>query len=774
MKAGVNRELHIGISSLYLQPGRNGGMETYLRGVLAGLEEVQTRGAEHCRVTLFTSGCNHESFSALQHVERSLTHCDGRNRFHRILYEQFVLPRQARRLGCDVLFSPGYLGPICAPLPVLLCLPDTQYRDIPGQIPALQRWIYRCIIPRAIRTAGNVVTISEFSKNRIVQHEGVLPEKISVIYPGGKQFVGAMADSKSPLQEPYVLTVSSAAPHKNRRALLAAFLAARKQEGFPHVLVIIGGAATPEEAALSQNEAIRFQGYVPDNALAHWYAHATAFVLASKYEGAGLPVLEAMQAGVPVACAARASLPELAGEAALLFDPDDVAAMQQAIVTIITDTEVRAVLQTKGAVQCRKFSWTENARQLLDLLDRTAQQGKNPRNVLCSSVTGDAFQLMSRAIFRPGKKMLQINGLSSARYRILAGGNVLRRLWLRLLMYVWYPACVMWNLLRAKRGDIFVITSNTFFVSFIAVILAPLKGCKVVYVLYDLFPDALSVTAPERRHSGLFALIGRITARTFRKASAVVFLGEFLKSCAETRWGKAARAEIIATGEDAAAFTPRTEIASSPLRIHYGGLLGQMHDPETLVHCLQHIPKELRTRLQCSFAVSGAGKSLLQRIPPAPEILIQSPAADAEWRQILTGKDIGLVTLSPAGAGVSFPSKTYSYLAAGLAVLTICPLWSDLAGLILRHNLGWVINNSPYSSRAEILQGDAAARCAESRTAAEISHDLNQLLGEILRNPSDLVEKRRNAVEVAQTQYGLGYLRTAWNNLLQSLERKST
>jgi glycosyltransferase involved in cell wall biosynthesis len=221
------------------------------------------------------------------------------------------------------------------------------------------RWWHAGIGLAAARRALAVVTVSEFSRRELLELAGLHPAHVSVIPGGvGEAFVAEGDDTATRrrlrLERPYVLTIATADARKNLAALAPA-AGALAREG---IELVWAGDARPYFAAVPPVAGVRRLGYVAEADLPAVYRGALAFVLPSRYEGFGLTCVEAMACGAPVVAADRAALPETCGDAALLVNPDDPAAIAAAVVRAATDPTARAELRGAGLRRARAFSWT--------------------------------------------------------------------------------------------------------------------------------------------------------------------------------------------------------------------------------------------------------------------------------------------------------------------------------------------------------------------------------------------------------------------------------
>jgi glycosyltransferase involved in cell wall biosynthesis len=249
-------------------------------------------------------------------------------------------------------------------------------------VPPLRRYLER-VVPRSITRADRVLADSIHTRSDIVSHFGVSPDKIEVLYSG---FAARFRPEPEPgewqrLQSrygiddrPYVLSVGTLQPRKNYVRLIRAFSALRPEAMKPGTqLVIAGGWGWLYDdilaAAEEHGERVRILGFVDEADLPALYRSAALFAFPSLYEGFGLPVLEAMACGVPVVCSNASSLPEVAGDAALLVDPVDTDGLAGAMGRVLEDGELREEMIARGLVQAARFTWDGAARQLMAVLD---------------------------------------------------------------------------------------------------------------------------------------------------------------------------------------------------------------------------------------------------------------------------------------------------------------------------------------------------------------------------------------------------------------------
>lgn len=338
--------------------------------------------------------------------------------------------------------------------------------------------------------------------------------------------------------------------------------------------------------------------------------------------------------------------------------------------------------------------------------------------------------------------------VSEASYRGSRGAA--RRAILRLRMYVEFPLRLAWACFRAKSSDVQVVTTNPFFAPWIATIFAGRRS-NVVHLVYDLFPDALVVAGGLREEALMTRLARSLVRTTFHRAAVNVFLGHSLRRHAEHAFGPIPRIRIIPVGSDATPFAgsaPEILPADTPIDALYCGNLGTMHDVDAVIGAIRVIDERQRApELSLSFHASGpAYPAFRERAMGVSDrvstwLQLGAPLSDRAWVERMARAHVALITMKAGAERVVMPSKTYSALAAGQAIVAVCPHGSDLAELVIRHDCGWVV-----------APGD--------------SDDLVRVLDEIVASPSIVHRKRVNAFRAGQVNYSGSAVGEAWRNLL--------
>jgi glycosyltransferase involved in cell wall biosynthesis len=267
----------------------------------------------------------------------------------------------------------------------VVTLYDVTYARHPEAHTLAMRSGLRVLVPLAARSADRIVTISRASADDMADVLGVPRARIDVVYPGG--LLPGPATPEPELRRrlelgdaPIVLSVSARRRHKNLARLLRAFAGI---EAEPRPLLVLPGYTTEfedelvaESDRLGIRDRVRLLGWVSAADLEGLYAAAACFVFPSLAEGFGLPVLEALERGVPVACSNASSLPEVAGDAARYFDPLDADDMQRALEELLNDQALAARLAEAGRVQAKKFSWERSAAELGAVYDRVLAEAE--------------------------------------------------------------------------------------------------------------------------------------------------------------------------------------------------------------------------------------------------------------------------------------------------------------------------------------------------------------------------------------------------------------
>jgi glycosyltransferase involved in cell wall biosynthesis len=301
----------------------------------------------------------------------------------RLRWQQWTLPRAAHRARSDLLHVPGFDAPGWKPCPVILTVHDLIGMLFPQNLPPVSRFYWSRWLPFSVRFADHIIADSEHTRQDIVRLLKIDSAHITVIpLAAGSQYqpleqIDLLQAVRQRYQLPdrFIYFVSTLEPRKGIDTLLEAFAIIAPTQ--PDVkLVITGKRGWYTEQIFAQIEhlqlapRIQITDYVPDEDLPALYNCADVLAFPSRYEGFGLTVLEAMACGTPVICSNSSSLPEVAGDAALLVPPDNAAALAQALQRVLNDAALRQQMKALGQQQAARFSWSRTAQETLAVYER--------------------------------------------------------------------------------------------------------------------------------------------------------------------------------------------------------------------------------------------------------------------------------------------------------------------------------------------------------------------------------------------------------------------
>jgi glycosyltransferase involved in cell wall biosynthesis len=361
------------------------GIGTYIRNLLKQLARID-------RETEFVLLCRAEDRAALEALGpnfRTVVERAG----HYSMAEQVTIPLALRRERVTLFHAPHYVLPPLVGCRSVVTIHDCIHLMFPQYLPNPLAYRYaRTSIRLAARRATRILTVSESSKRDILRFVDIQADKIDVIYNAYDERFGVEPDpgdvarvrERYQLSGPFVLYAGTVKPHKNLERLIEAFHLVRRQ-GLDDLTLVLIGDEISKYAALRRavhryqlHKHVRFLGYMPQDTLAVMYRLARVFAFPSLYEGFGLPPLEAMASGTPVVASNVSSLPEVAGDAALLVDPHDPSAIAAALREILTDPALDRRLRLKGLERARHFSWEASVRRVRDIYEQVAEPAAVP------------------------------------------------------------------------------------------------------------------------------------------------------------------------------------------------------------------------------------------------------------------------------------------------------------------------------------------------------------------------------------------------------------
>jgi glycosyltransferase involved in cell wall biosynthesis len=367
--------VHVGLNLIFLVPGETGGMEVAARETIPELVAAAAPG------TRFTAFVNRDAGPGPwgELIPKVEVPVHVANRLEWVRGEQQLLPRLAARAGVDLVHSLASTAPAWGRFRRVVTVHDLIYRLHPEAHGGVSALGMRVLVPLAVRRSHRVIVDAASTRRDLVELLGARPERIDVVPLGLGTTARAQPQPAPVLRErfalgerPVLLSLSAKRPHKN----LAALLDALAQLPERPIVILAGYPTTYERTLVEQAEAlgvtddVRFVGWLEPEALEGLWAMTRGFVFPSLYEGFGLPVLEAMARGVPVACSNTSSLPEVAGDAALLFDPRDPAAIAATVRRLLAGGPDIERLAHAGRERAAQFTWERTARLTLRSYER--------------------------------------------------------------------------------------------------------------------------------------------------------------------------------------------------------------------------------------------------------------------------------------------------------------------------------------------------------------------------------------------------------------------
>jgi glycosyltransferase involved in cell wall biosynthesis len=390
----------------WMLPGLAGGLENLARALLDQI--LETDG--YNRYTIILPTCSRYDFDLRSRDNFRILSRDSakvllgdlswefRRRFHSLLgldYWQSPEVRSLkylRSLDADIVYSfPGYIHPDVYPLRHVLQIPDIQHEYYPEFFSKDELIERRRIFGESIPRADHIVAISDFTRQTLIERLGVASDKITAVplaaepifRPLTDPAIDALVMRKYGLENGrYLFFPGHTWPHKNHRAVIAALALLRDRYNARMRIVFTGGdrgardAINQQIATVGIDSQVLFLGYCPREEMPALYRGAISLVFPSLFEGFGMPILEAMASGCPVICSNTTSLPEIAGNAALMVDPNDYERFAEAILQVDHNRDLRADLIQRGFAQSSLFSWRRNALETIAVLYRVNQSAK--------------------------------------------------------------------------------------------------------------------------------------------------------------------------------------------------------------------------------------------------------------------------------------------------------------------------------------------------------------------------------------------------------------
>lgn len=366
--------MRIGVNTRFLLKNKMEGFGWYTYETLSRM----TRSHPEYEFVFFFDRPYDEKFVFADNVTPVVLYPPTRHPILQIIWFDYRIPRALKKYNCNVFLSPdGYLS-LKMDIPQLGVMHDLNFEHNPEDLPASALNFYKKRFPLFAKKAARLCTVSDFSKQDIVKTYGISPDKIDITYNGvspvfkvlpeeeKKQVRGNFAEGN-----PYIIFVGAIHKRKNVQRLIDAFYSLKQKGEISHHLVIVGQAMWKSQSVTIPSEIhefVHFTGHVSLENLAQIMASADCLAFVSYFEGFGIPLVEAMQSGVPVLAGNRTSLPEVGGDAALYCDPYDVNDIESGLKTILNDLELRETLIAKGLERAKEFSWDKTAEALWNAL----------------------------------------------------------------------------------------------------------------------------------------------------------------------------------------------------------------------------------------------------------------------------------------------------------------------------------------------------------------------------------------------------------------------
>ena len=303
------------------------------------------------------------------------------------LWFEYSVGRVLRHAKPDLFYSPDGFLSLRADTPSISVMHDINYEYYPEDLPKMAAWYYKHYFPKFMAKASQILTVSEFSKQDIIKHYNINPAKIDVVYNGADEAYKVLNDTekvaikqKYSNGKDYFIYVSALHPRKNVKRLLEAFDKMKESSGSDVKLILVGPAYFKNSDMMSVYEQMKhkqdviFTGRLEVNELCKVVGAAFAMAYISYFEGFGIPIIEAMQCEVPVITSNVTSMPEVAGDAALLIDPFSVDSIAEGMLKVLKDAAVRKDLIEKARLRKNVFTWDRTANLTWNAIEKTLEQ----------------------------------------------------------------------------------------------------------------------------------------------------------------------------------------------------------------------------------------------------------------------------------------------------------------------------------------------------------------------------------------------------------------
>jgi alpha-1,3-rhamnosyl/mannosyltransferase len=379
---GPDRTRHrIGLNMMWLVPGVVGGSEEYTTRLLGAIAAESTPDLD---LVLFVNSSFPRSYPDLVSTYRThVAPVSGRRKGVRVAAETTWLAVRSRQLDLELMHHMGGILPAWRPTPCVLTIHDLQPLVLPEHFAVPKRIFNGIAVPRSVRAAPYVVTLTAYTKRDLVDRLGIDPDRVIVVPPGFGSAAARIEGTDGRVvravygldDRPFFLFPAITYPHKNHLMLLEAFAALHERH--PEAMLVLtsgeaqmGSAVTEAIDRLGLAGHVRRLGRIPERDLVALYREATALTFPSRYEGFGLPVLEAMSCGCAVLASDATALPEAVGGAGVLLPPSDPSAWTAAMAELLTNPARVAELAAAGTARIAAFDWHVSAACQIDVYRR--------------------------------------------------------------------------------------------------------------------------------------------------------------------------------------------------------------------------------------------------------------------------------------------------------------------------------------------------------------------------------------------------------------------
>jgi glycosyltransferase involved in cell wall biosynthesis len=297
------------------------------------------------------------------------------------------IPKILKQINADLFISPDGFLSLSTNVKSIAVFHDINYMHHPKDFPFLVRHYYQFFAPRFAKKANRIVTVSEYSKNDIVDQFSILPDLVDVVFNGANEIFKPITDAEKQATRQkytsgndYFIFVGALSPRKNVANLLLAFDRFKTLTKSTTKLIIVGEKMFKTRkmkqvySQLLFKDDVIFTGRMSPEELKYLYGSALALTFVPYFEGFGIPMIEAMNCQTPVIASNVTSMPEIAGDAALLVDPFSIESISDAMIRIYADDKLRNELITKGTVQCQKYSWEKTAEKFWESIEKAIRK----------------------------------------------------------------------------------------------------------------------------------------------------------------------------------------------------------------------------------------------------------------------------------------------------------------------------------------------------------------------------------------------------------------